>query len=99
MKNTKRSFHFAIFSCVLGVIFTVLSQITRTLEDSFNAGIDCLITLFFISIIAGIFYSFLSIREKYHWKKYVAIGINGFFFILVSIVLMGQVKDILEAFG
>jgi uncharacterized protein (DUF983 family) len=77
----------------------MLSQITRTADNSINDGIGYLMTLFFITIIAGVVYSFLSIRENYHWKKYVAIGINFFFFIMMSIALMGHVKDILEAFG
>ncbi|MFT6097187.1 MAG: hypothetical protein ACJAXY_001855 [Nonlabens sp.] len=99
MKNTKRSFHFAIVSSILVTVFTMLSQITRTVSNSINDGIGYLMTLFFITIIAGVVYSFLSFRESYHWKKYVAIGINFFFFIMTSIALMGRVKDILEAFG
>jgi hypothetical protein len=99
MKNTKRSFHFAIISCVLLAVFTLLSQTTRTANNSINDSTGYLMTLFFITIILGVVYSLLSVRENYHWKKYVAMGINFFLFIMISLSLMGHITDILDAFG
>jgi hypothetical protein len=98
MKNTKRSFHFAVFSAVLLVVFTILGQTTRTAANAINDITAYLITLFFISVLFGAIFSVLSIREDFHWKKYAGIGVNFFFLVMTSLALIGNLKDIVEAF-
>ncbi|MFT6798259.1 MAG: hypothetical protein ACJAWA_000368 [Nonlabens sp.] len=98
MKNTKRSFHFAVFSSVLLVVFTILGQTTRTAANTINDITAYLITLFFISVLFGAIFSVLSIREDFHWKKYAGIGVNCFFLVMTSLALIGNLKDIVEAF-
>lgn len=99
MKHTKRSFHFAIISTILLLVFTILSQTTRTIDNNINDITGYLITLFFVTILMGFFFSILSIREKYHWKKYVGIGMNFFFLIMTGIAIAGNLKDIIKVFG
>jgi formate hydrogenlyase subunit 3/multisubunit Na+/H+ antiporter MnhD subunit len=99
MKNTKRSFHYAIISSVLLVMFTILSQTTRTVDNNINDITGYLMTLFFVTIFMGFFFSMMSIKEKYHWKKYIGLGINFFLLIMTGIALAGNLKDIIKVFG
>jgi hypothetical protein len=99
MKNTKRSFHFAVFSVVLLIVFTILGQTTRTAAHTINDITGYLITLFFVTVLLGVFFSVFSIRESYHWKKHVGIGVNFFFLVMTSLALIGNLKDIVEAFS
>ncbi|WP_438969289.1 hypothetical protein [Nonlabens sp.] len=99
MKHTKRSFHFAIISSVLLVVFTILSQTTRTVDNNINDITGYLMTLFFVTILMGFFFSILSIKENYHWKKYLGIGINFFLVIMTGIAIAGNLQDIIKVFG
>ncbi|WP_298954840.1 hypothetical protein [uncultured Nonlabens sp.] len=99
MKNTKRSFHMAIFSSVLLLVFTLLSYTTRTAGNNINDITGYLMTLFFVTVVMGFVLSLLSIKENYHWKKYVGIGINTFLFILLVLGLLGNLVDIVDAFN
>lgn len=99
MKNTKRSFHFAIISSVLLIVFTVLAKTTRTVGNNMNDLTGYLMTLFFVTVVLGTVFSVMSLKEAKHWKKNVGIGINFFLFILVAIALLGNLVDIVEAFS
>lgn len=99
MKHTKRSFHFAIISTVLLVIFTILTQTIRSVDNNINDITGYLMTLFFVTIFMGFLYSLLSLKEKYHWKKYVGIGFNFFFLIMTIIAIAGNLEDIVKVFG
>ncbi|WP_213521805.1 hypothetical protein [Nonlabens sp.] len=99
MKNTKKSFHFAVFSSVLLIVFTILGQTVRTAANTINDITAYFITLFFISIFFGAIFSVLSFKEPFHWKKYVGIGINFFFLVMTSLALIGNLKDVVEAFS
>ncbi|WP_124980025.1 hypothetical protein [Nonlabens xiamenensis] len=99
MKYTKHSFHIAVLSSLLLVGFVVLSNIDRTTQNNINDVTGYLITLFFVSLILGFVFAMLSLRESYHWKKYIGLGINVFYFILFILALIGNLQDLSQWFG
>ncbi|AGC77474.1 hypothetical protein DDD_2347 [Nonlabens dokdonensis DSW-6] len=84
---------------MLLAVFTVLSQTTRTSNNNINDITGYLMTLYFVTVILGVIFSVLSIKEVYHWKKYVGLGINIFLFVMTGIAIAGNLQDIVEAFS
>ncbi len=99
MKYSKKSFHFAIISSILLLVFTLLSQTARTATNNINDIAGYLMTLYLVTVTLGLVFSILSIKEPYHWKKYVGIGINIFLFVMTGIAIAGNLQDMVEAFS
>lgn len=99
MKNTTRSFHFAIISSVLVLLFIILANVDRTHANNINEVTSFLITLFMISVILGVFFSLKSIPDAHHWKKYFSIVLNLFYFMLFVFSLMSNLQDVVRVFG
>jgi inner membrane protein involved in colicin E2 resistance len=99
MKNTSRSFHFAVISSVILGLFIILANTDRTQANNINEVTSFFITLFMTSVLLGVFFSVKSVRDAHHWKKYFSIGLNLFYFLLLILSLSSNLRDVVRVFG
>ncbi|WP_194851198.1 hypothetical protein [Nonlabens antarcticus] len=99
MNFSKRSYHFAIISIVLLVIFLALSIINRNGSTSFDDIVGYLITLFFVTVIIGFVCAMLSLREASSTQKYIGLIINVVLAILLTVNTLQNLSTIAGAFS
>jgi heme A synthase len=99
MNFSKRSFHFAIISIVLMVVFLALSISSRNGSTSLDSLVGYLITLFFVTVIIGFICAMLSLREKATTQKYVGLIINVVLAIMLAINTMENLSTVAEVFS
>jgi heme A synthase len=99
MNFSKRSFHFAIISIVLMVVFLALSIINRNDSTSLDSLVGYMITLFFVTVIIGFICAMLSLKEKTAAQKYVGLIINVVLAILLTIHTMENLSTVAEVFS
>lgn len=89
---TRRSFHFAVLSAILCLVFLVLSQVSRTTTNrSIGDLVGFLITLFAVSVLAGFVLAILSLREQGSRKRNLSAGFNILLFLIFAAQIMYQI--------
>lgn len=99
MNFSKRSFHFAIFSLILMVLFLALSSISRDGSTSFDSLIGYLITLFFVTVIIGFVLALISLKEPSSTIKYIGLIVNLVLFALLGYNSLQNLSSISQAFS
>lgn len=99
MNFSKRSFHFAIISIVLMVIFLILSATSRNGSTSMDSIVGYMITLFFVTVVIGIVFALLSLREKASKEKYIGLAINVILLILLMVNTFQNLSTITQVFS
>jgi len=99
MNFSKRSFHFAIISIVLMVIFLILSATNRNGSTSMDSIVGYMITLFFVTVVIGFVFALLSLREKASKEKYIGLAINVILLILLMVNIFQNLSTITQVFS
>lgn len=99
MNFSKRSFHFAIISIVLMVIFLILSATNRNGSNSMDSIVGYMITLFFVTVVIGFVFALLSLREKASKEKYIGLAINVILLILLMVNTFQNLSTITQVFS
>lgn len=99
MNFSKRSFHFAIISIVLMVIFLILSATNRNGSTSMDSIVGYMITLFFVTVVIGFVFALLSLREKASKEKYIGLAINVILLILLMVNTFQNLSTITQVFS
>ena len=99
MNFSKRSFHFAIISIVLMVLFLILSVTNRNGSTSFDDLVGYLITLFFVTVVLGFVCALLSLRERASTQKYIGLVVNVILTILLVFNTLQNLSAISEVFS
>lgn len=91
MNNSKRSLHFCVISTVIGLVFVLLSQMTRNTSNGIDSLTSFLITLQCVAILLGFVTALLAFKEKpksllQHLTQWLNII---YFFTLVGYLLLG----------
>ena len=99
MNFSKRSFHFAIISILLMVIFIVLSITNRNGSTRLDDLVGYLITLFIVTVVAGFICALLGWREKATLEKYIGLAVNLIFVSLLAINALQNQSAIARVFS
>ena len=99
MNFSKRSFHFAIISIVLMVVFLVLSATSRNGSTSLDSIVGYMITLFFVTVVIGFICALLSLREQASTHKYIGLIVNIGLLILLVVNTLQNLSTVKEAFS
>lgn len=99
MNFSKRSFHFAIFSLILMVLFLALSAISRDGSTSIDSLIGYLITLFFVTVIIGFVLALISLKEPSSTIKYIGFIVNLALFALLGYNSLQNLSSISQVFS
>ncbi len=99
MNFSKRSFHFAIISIALLVLFLLLSASNRNGSTSFDDAVGYMITLFFVTVLLGFICSLLGIREPATTQKYIGLVINVVLVILLAVNTLRNLSAVASVFS
>jgi|GEM_PF-1225817 len=99
MNFSKRSFHFAVISIVLMVLFLLLSVTNRNGSNSLDDVVGYMITLFFVTVVLGFICALLSLRETATTQKYLGLVINLVLMILLVVNTLQNLSAISEVFS
>ncbi|SCY21006.1 hypothetical protein SAMN05192588_1682 [Nonlabens sp. Hel1_33_55] len=99
MNFSKRSFHFAVFSIILMVVFLILSVVNRNGSTDLDSIVGYLITLFFVTVIIGFVLALLSIREPATTQKYIGLIVNVGLALFLGYHTLQNLSSIAQAFS
>lgn len=85
MMYSKRTFHFAVFSMLLVLLFVALSFMERSPSWNLDDIIGYFIILLIVCAIMGVLTGLMALREIPNTRKWVGLVINSA--ILIGIVL------------
>lgn len=99
MNFSKRSFHFAILSIILMVVFLTLSVTNRNGSTSLDSLVGYMITLFFVTAVLGFICAMLSLREPSSTQKQIGLIVNVVLVVLLVVNTLQNLSLITEAFS
>ncbi|AZQ44915.1 hypothetical protein [Nonlabens ponticola] len=99
MKHSKRSYHLAAFSIILLVVFLTLSVINRDGSTMLDDIVGYLITLFFVTVLAGFVFAMLSLREPSSRVKTIGLAVNVILFVLLAVNVLLNLQRVTAAFA